>query len=166
MIVLAILQNQWFRDPERVRAFIERRPELRRNFIRRALFVGCRTGRVLKAGLGEEWCRKIVWEEASPQIGGEASARFPADLDHLCALLAEVKPDIAIALGKVASDAITTLVPTTKRIIGPHPTARGVDTIAVLRDIRVRLENISGERLVRTALNPRAAWPFPEDRKS
>ncbi|HMJ28588.1 MAG TPA: hypothetical protein VK512_07695 [Xanthobacteraceae bacterium] len=151
MKVLAILQNQWFRDPDRVRAFIERRPELRRNFIRRALFSGCRTGRILKTALGEEWCRKIVWEEASPEIGGQASSRFRADTRHILDVVVEVQPTVILALGKIASDAVNSLCPIHRLtppatiiniITAPHPTARGMDTLRLLRDVRALLDKM------------------------
>jgi len=149
MKVLAILQNQWFRDPDRVRTFIERRPELRRAFIRRALFAGGRTGCMLKAGLGEEWCRKIVFDEASPEIGGEASSVFPADPAHLRAVIDEVKPTVILALGRIASDGIAaimpmpSLVPVATIINVIHPTARGVDTLPLLRDARAILDKLT-----------------------
>lgn len=145
MKVLAILQNQWFKDPDRVRAFIERRPELRRNFIRRALFAGCKTGRILKAGLGEEWCRRIVWEEASPEIGGKASSCFPADPAHILKMIDEVKPTVILALGKIACDAMSVIMPPTMftLLTAPHPTARGgPNPVLCLREIRAELDRL------------------------
>lgn len=120
------------------------------SFIRRALFAGCRTGRILKAGLGEEWCRKIVWEEASLEVGGNASSVFPADSAHILAVIEGVKPAIILALGKIAADALTKLLPALdylqmvpQLIVGPHPTARGVDTVSALRDIRAKLDKMA-----------------------
>lgn len=40
MKILAVLQNQWFKNPERVKAMIARRPDLRRDYIARFLFAG------------------------------------------------------------------------------------------------------------------------------
>lgn len=45
MKILAVLQNQWFHDPEKVKAIIERTPKARRKIITYSLFAGCRTGR-------------------------------------------------------------------------------------------------------------------------
>jgi len=149
MKVLAILQNQWFHDPDKVRLTLDRHPEWRRRYIHYALFAGCRTGNILKAGLGEEWCRKIVWEEASPQIGGEASSVFPADPAHLRAVIDEVKPTVILALGRIASDGIAaimpmpSLVPVATIINVIHPTARGVDTLPLLRDARAILDKLT-----------------------
>ena len=138
MKLLAVLQNQWFHDPARVREILARRPELRRQFCHRALFAGCKTGQVLKSVFGP-LCREIVWENASPQIGDFAASKFPADHLHLRAVLDEVKPDIVLAFGRIAGNALTALVPAEKLIIGPHPTARGADVLPRLREIRARL---------------------------
>lgn len=144
MKVLAILQNQWFNDPDKVRLTLDRHPEWRRRYIHYALFAGCRTGLILKAGLGEEWCRKIVWEEASPKIGGFSGSWFPADPAHILKVIEEVKPTVILALGKIASDALTSLATkNTTLITGPHPTARGIDTITWLRGVRVALDTMA-----------------------
>lgn len=139
MKVLAILQNQWFHNPDNVRAILKRHPEYRPRIIHYALFAGCRTGRILKAAL-RDWCDRIIWEEASPKIGGHASACFPADVVHLRALLETHKPGVVIALGKIAADALRPLVVAEQLLIGPHPAARGIDPIPDLLSIRRKLE--------------------------
>jgi uracil-DNA glycosylase len=138
MKVLAVLQNQWFQDPARVREILARRPDLRRPFCHRALFAGCRSGQVLKQVFGPR-CRDIIWENASPEIGDHASSKFPADIPHLRAMLEEVKPDVVLALGRVASEALLPIVPRAKLLIGPHPTARGADTITRLKAMAAEL---------------------------
>ena len=146
MKILAVLQNQWFHDPERMRAILERglaRGGLRHDFTARTLFMGCRTGQILKSELGVEWCRKIVWAEASPEIGGRASSCFPADPIHLQAVLAEINPDVVLAFGRIASDALVALIPADKLIVGPHPTARGPDVPKRLREMRAALEALN-----------------------
>lgn len=137
--ILAVLQNQWFHDPVKVRAILERTPAARRRIITYSLFAGCRTGQVLRQVFGDR-CNAITWEEASPAIGGQSSSCFPADLVHLQALLNEVKPDIVLAFGRIASDALVQLVPASKLIIGPHPTARGANVLPQLHAMRARLE--------------------------
>lgn len=141
-VILAILQNQWFRDPERMRATLERFPEGRRRMIHYALFAGCRTGAILKSIFGELLCREIVWEEASPEIGGKASSCFPANHAHLKAVLEDVKPDIVLSFGRVATDAMRTLVPHDKLLVAPHPTARGGDVMAQLSAIKNTLDTV------------------------
>lgn len=132
MTILAILQNQWFKDPDHVRRLIEkcepeRRVRYRRKMIEYALFAGCKTGKVLKKVLGPHLCEQIVWEEASPRIGGHASSSFPADLDHLRTVIAEVDPRIIIAFGSIAAVGLMSLqdlTGTRTLIFAPHPTAR------------------------------------------
>jgi hypothetical protein len=121
--ILGVLQNQWFEEPERVRSLIERRPEIRSRFIARALFAGCKTGRILLNTFGD-LCALITWEEASPRIGGQASAAFPPDLDHLRAVLEREQPDIVIAFGRIAERGLRPLVPAANLICAPHPAAR------------------------------------------
>jgi len=80
-VILAVLQNQWFPDQDRVRAILLKTPESRRRILRYALFAGCRTGKVLKSVFGDR-CDDIIWENASPQIGGRAASSFQADTQH------------------------------------------------------------------------------------
>lgn len=140
--VLAVLQNQWFRDPEKVKAIIARTPAARRKIITYSLFAGCRTGRVLRDVFGVERCRSIVWEEASPEIGGHASSVFPADTAHLRAVLDCVRPSIVLAFGKIACDALSRMVDGHDLVVGPHPVARGADTLPRLRIMASCLENM------------------------
>lgn len=139
MKILAVMQNQWFRDPEAVRRIMGKRPQWRRQLIARFLFAGCRSGRVLKSVFGER-INEIVWEEASPEIGGHASSAFPADPVHLRAVLDDVKPDVVLAFGKIASNALLDLVPAEKLVVGPHPTARGPDVMPLLRAMQNQLD--------------------------
>lgn len=134
--VLAIMQNQWLRDPERMRRLIARYPNSRRRALTFALFAGCRTGRVLQQVFGAERCSAIVWDEASPEIGAHASSVFRADHEHIRATLAEVKPDVVLAFGRVASEALAAIGPAALLIGGPHPVARGADTLPRLRAMR------------------------------
>ncbi len=142
--ILAIMQNQWFKDPDRIRIILDRglkRGLKRHDFIMRTLFMGCKSGRVLKSVFGETLCRNIIWEEASPNIGGHAASAFPADINHLQSVLEEINPDIVLAFGRIASDALVPLVPESMLIIGPHPTARGSDTLPRLKTMRIHLDS-------------------------
>lgn len=136
MKILGVLQNQWFKDPGRVRMLFENNPAIRRPYLRRTLFAGCRTGTVLRATLGPELCQAIIWEEASKQIGSVSASTFPADVVHLIETIADVKPDVVIAFGKVAGDALALLVYPNQLIRAPHPCARGVDTALHLFEVR------------------------------
>lgn len=131
MRILAFLQNQWFKDPDRVRAMYEERPDLRNTYIRYFLFMGCLTGRRLSTALGDEICQEhIIWEEVSPEIGGHSASKFPADLKHIESAILKHQPDIILAFGKIAYDAVgLSVLPkvrgkTMTVIYGPHPAAR------------------------------------------
>lgn len=132
MKVLAVLQNMWVKDPDSVRRMIERTPKARRRLICYSLFAGCRTGRVLRQVFGEDCSRRFVWDESTREIAGNPRDTFPPDLAHLRAVLDEVKPDVVLAFGRIASNALTALVTADKLLTGPHPTARQPDTIARL----------------------------------
>lgn len=133
------MQNQWFRDPEAVKRIFARWPLMRRQLVARFLFSsGCKSGRVLKSVFGDR-INKIEWEEASREIGCEASSCFKADPEHLRAVLDEVKPDVVLAFGRIAGDALAPLVSPLKLIVGPHPTARGADTLQRLQAMREKL---------------------------
>lgn len=150
MKVLCILQNQWVKDPERVRKMLANRDEsFRRSFIKHALFAGCRTGKMLMEIFGPKWIPEMVFEEASRDIGAHSASKFKHDPGHILKVVREVEPDVILAFGKVAEDAVASVMwgrqgngsPT--RIYGPHPTARGGDTFFRLQKMRYRLEAIS-----------------------
>jgi hypothetical protein len=124
MKILAILQNQWFKNPEIAERMYARRPDLRNEYIRRFLFMGCRTGQVLQQVFGEDLCRQIVWEEASPKIAGMSSGVFPADPEHIRKAIDRHKPDVILCFGKVARDGVKALDLSIPVHCGPHPTAR------------------------------------------
>lgn len=107
MKILGVLQNQWVRDPERTRALIaEKGPEYRRRLLHYALFAGCLTGRRLKAWLGDELCGQIEWEEASPEITGHSSGNPKPDPEHVRAAIERVRPDVVLAFGVNAANAV------------------------------------------------------------
>lgn len=150
--IVAFLQNQWFKDPERIKSIIAKRialelrgdgdnmtaHEVREEYIAYFLFLGCLTGRRLKAVFGDE-TRRIVWEEVSREIGGHASSCFPADDAHIREVLDRHKPDIVLAFGKIACDALSRLRPAAATLIrGPHPAARS-GAMAGLEAMRVAL---------------------------
>jgi len=135
--VLAFMQNQWFRDPERVRQILASGKVDRRDFIRRSLFAGCQSGRTLRAVFGKELCQEIVWEEASPQIGGHASSKYDPDQAHILKAIVEVNPVVVIAFGVVARRGLEGI---RKDVIyAPHPVARHPGARAELIEARDRL---------------------------
>lgn len=139
-IIMAFLQNQWFRDPERVKQ-IRQRPEWaerpRHDWNRTWLFFGCLTGRRLQAALGEELCQTIIWEEISPKISGTSAGRFPADFNHIKQCLEEHPPTLVLAFGRPAADALAAVQFELQQAKQPiwqlrtccHPTARGAGVV-------------------------------------
>jgi hypothetical protein len=140
MTVLAFLQNQWVRDPERVRALIERYGEsYRRRLIPYALFAGCLTGRRLQAAFGPVLCSRITWEEASPVVTGSPRECPPADPAHIRAALERHQPGIVLAFGKIAAEGVRPLW-TGNLIVAPHPAARDPFTPDRLRQAAEALQ--------------------------
>lgn len=139
MRIVAFLQNQWFRDPERIKAMFAENPEHRERYISAFLFMGCLTGKRLQSVFGEDLCDAIIWEEISPEIGGYASSRFPADTAHVTRVLEKHTPTVVLAFGKIANDALRSMVVDAAIIYGPHPAARN-GAIEGLRKMRAELE--------------------------
>jgi hypothetical protein len=148
MVALAILQNLWARDPERVRKVLANRSGAnRRRVIRTVLFGGCLTGRRLTAAFGEELRDQMLWEEASTEVAGDARIIIRPDPDHIRRVLWSIEPDLVIGFGRLACDAVEPLCSGTEFLRAPHPAARRSDTMARLRaiasNVRRRLESCS-----------------------
>jgi len=133
MKIVAFLQNQWFKDPEGIKAMFAEHPERRERYIEAFLFMGCLTGKRLQAVFGEDLCGQIVWEEISPEIGGHSSSKFPADPAHIERVLRKHNPDVVLAFGKLAGDGLLSTLSNPnlrelphgfKILYGPHPAAR------------------------------------------
>lgn len=131
--ILAFLQNQWFKDPEKAAEIFERHPDRRNDLIRLYLFAGCLTGRRLSAAFGDPLCRMITWEETSPRIGGESGSKFKPDFAHIRAAIEKHRPDVVVCFGRIAGDALRDIscqtehhpLPASLSIyFAPHPAAR------------------------------------------
>lgn len=148
--IVCFLQNQWFKNPERIKAMIEKHEhhetpeECREFYLKTFLFFGCHTGRMLKKAFGEELCQEIVWEEQSPILGGNANSKFPADYKHIGAVLQRHQPTHVIALGTMAKEALTLMKMQMSvnwiLLKGPHPAARGNGILALLQDLAAKLK--------------------------
>jgi hypothetical protein len=141
MKILAFLQNQWFKNPARVKEMYERHPDLRNQYIARFLFMGCLTGRRLQSALGTELCEQIIWEETSKEIGGFSASVFPADHDHIRNAIETHLPDVVLCFGKIAGDGVRAVCCELKVrhpavMFAPHPAARDnpVPAIKALRE--------------------------------
>lgn len=146
--ILAILQNQWFRNPGQVKAIYQRYPEQRNRLIRDFLFMGCLSGKRLMSALGEELCYQIIWEEASPEIGSYSGSNFGADLVHIRSAIKKHSPEIVVAFGKIAGDAVR-LIEAEKKIklnflYGPHPAAR-INPVEAFSSLRLQINELKEE---------------------
>lgn len=146
MKIVGILQNQWFKNPAKIKQIIAEKeleyPNAREFYIATFLFWGCLTGRRLRATLGEDYCNEIVWEECSKEIGGCASSKFPADIQHIKQVIAKHKPTVVIAFGQLAKDALMQLhTDKFTLLLAPHPAARQSDVVTQLRNLKQLLDN-------------------------
>ncbi len=142
--VLGLLQNSWAHDPVRVRATLDRQtPYCRRRMIAFMLMRSV-TGKRLRSAFGE-WCDRIVWENASRVIVGRSHESAPADVDHVSEVILDVKPTVILVFGRIAMQGVAKvggLLNGVPQIIGPHPAARGPDTMERLVDMRQVLEQV------------------------
>jgi hypothetical protein len=154
MTILAFMQNQWFKDPPRMRKLFEKHYQGRRHeFVRTFLFFGCRSGQRLRQAFGDDVCDyHIIWEEASPEIGGRSSAAFPADLQHMAGCIELHRPQIILTFGKIAQGGLAQALPLVtppcmvEVITGPHPAARHATVIRELEQMALKLAAVRRER--------------------
>lgn len=138
--VVAFLQNQWFKNHDAARATLERFPNQRERLCRAWLFMGCLTGQRLKRAFGDDWCLRIIWENASDKIGGASSSCFPPDPDHIKRVLAKFNPIVVLLFGKVAKQVEPFVDQSSCLIItGMHPAARRPDVRDNLRGMALTL---------------------------
>jgi hypothetical protein len=136
-MIVAFLQNLWAHDTERVKALLENRDEqYRRQIIKQLLFAGGLTGRRLRSTFGN-LCEVIVWEEASREIAGNSHMICQPEPAHIQTVIDQLKPDVVIAFGRVAGDAVATAWPAVIR--APHPAARQAGVVEKLRQIAAQL---------------------------
>lgn len=151
MKIVGILQNQWFKNPEKIKRIIADEEskgfaDAREFYIKTFLFWGCLTGRRIKSALGEDWIEQIIFEECSREMGNSASSRFPADLKHIQQVIDKHKPTVVIAFGQLAKDALMQLYERNNFVLllAPHPAARQSDVLQQLRELK-RLLDIESE---------------------
>jgi hypothetical protein len=156
-----LLENQWFKDPPRMRRMLETTYKGERSeFVRTFLFFGCLTGNRIQAAFGDRWTDpgRAVWEETSPQMGSRPGEKFPADLEHIRASLLTHRPDVVVAFGKTACAAIDQcrmFAGLTFAVIeAPHPAARQDDVATRLRAAAALLNEMESKHLARANVAP------------
>jgi len=140
MTILGLLQNQWFKNPVRARQALDsyvKNGGKRHLWIGKALFMGCRSGKMLRKGFGD-LCDSIIWEEVSEHISADPTVKLRHDPIHVRRVLELHKPDIVIAFGEIAQRAVPTAIP------APHPAAR-MDVVTEYR--RIHNEILSRHRI-------------------
>lgn len=91
--------------------------------------------------LGLRLCQQIIWEEASPKIGGRASSNFEPDPKHVQRIIDEVRPDVIVAFGANALAAVYGTMSKAKVYSVPHPAYRRYDIVRLrLAALRRKLE--------------------------
>lgn len=157
--ILAVMQNQWVRDPDQLRRILARHDEaFRRRMIARLLFAGCVSGRRIKVAFGD-LCNQIVWEEASRVITGRSNECPPADLAHLRDCLTTLRPEIVLAFGAHAQLALSRVYgsPHAYRLIpAPHPAARHPRVTELLADAAAQLRAALASSPVKAPENEKA----------
>lgn len=158
MKVLMLLENQWFKDPPRMRRMLETTYAGKRSeFIRTFLFFGCVSGKRIQAAFGDRWCDPdaAVWEETSSEMGSYPGEKFPPDLEHVGAALREHTPDVVVAFGKTAQVALNNWrgdashIAPFRIINAPHPAGRSADVPTRLRAAADLLNEIASKHLAR-----------------
>lgn len=131
--ILCFLQNMWVHNRARVLEMIRRHgPEFRLNFMRRSLFRGCKTGRVLRQVFGPVLLNEITFEETTMDIADNPRTLLPVQPDHIRAALALHQPGVVLTLGMIARDAVKPFL-TVRHVHGLHPASRHSDTIPSLK---------------------------------
>lgn len=148
MKILAILQNQWFKDPEGARRIYAESNHPRHRLNARFLFRSSKSGRVLKAGFAD-LCDMIIWEEASPEIGGFSSAKFKPDPKHIAEVIKEHEPTIIITFGRLAQEGEQKARKLLEKkelpkltIFVPHPASRDKTVVSKYKAIAEELRRI------------------------
>ena len=99
--------------------------------------MGCRTGRNLQKFLGEDYCKRIIWEETTKEIAGDTKTVFKPDFQHIGDTITEIRPDLIICFGKVAKNALINYIVDFNNgrndwpiFYASHPTNRDWDEMA------------------------------------
>lgn len=130
--IVAFLQNQWWKNPERVKKQIADHadPEkYRLRLIRYGLSI-CTTGKRLEKYLlptiGPKIWEQILWENSSRHIGGKSSSAFPADPKHMRSVLNVEQVKVVLCFGKIAKEGLDKVIvtPGITVLYADHPAAR------------------------------------------
>jgi len=173
MKILVIMQNQWFKDPVRAGHTLERLVNLegkvkgRNRFVASMLFMGCKTGNVIRRVFGD-LLEMMDFDEAHPELGASAKSNYGFDVEHIRWAIEARKPGIILALGKVAQEGVKAVLEIPDLDTGegvhvvtaPHPAARQRGTIDQIKAARGNILNIMSSRVV-LAHDPGFGYGWP-----
>ncbi len=150
MTILCFLQNMWVREPKKVRAWLDKNPDLWNGAVAGFLFAGCVTGRRIRTCFGDELIRKMTFEECTKEIAGDSRTVCESDPEHIRAALENHQPKIVVTFGKIAADALDNVCYETKTgrpgvipiIHCPHPAARQADTVEKLKNAAADIKRL------------------------
>ena len=121
MKVLGLLQNAWFKPdtPREVAMAYARDDDVRRRILARS-----KTGNKLIRLMGQDVFNHIVWNNTTAEWASEARGRRAIDMEHVVAVIDQVWPDVIIAFGNQARDAVVATSYAGDVILCKHPNAR------------------------------------------
>lgn len=140
MRVLGLLQNTWAYDSNRVEKLMAR---FGRKALVTRLLMGSLSGKRIKQCL-PDWYQHIIYENSSPRVMSHSGACPTVDLPHVRCVVANVKPNVIVAFGDVAGNALHRL-----RwhdgcgIVTRHPVAREADVTERLREVNELLNELN-----------------------
>ena len=157
MKILAILQNTWAKDPERVHALLDRNRDRRHEVVARLLFASdCLTGRRLLTVFGEmlkehEW----TFENASTVVTGNSEGRPPYNVEHVRGVIGRFRPDAIITFGTSAKEALRDMQRAKKKQAVPlppvveciHPAVQKPGWLTQMVAARAKLEEVLSQQL-------------------
>lgn len=122
-MIVAFLQNPWF--PAHTHPTLVAKYRDRQDFHKRILGASM-TGKRLIAAFGDMY-DKIHWDNANWRHTSVANGKMPADPEHIARTLIMHQPEVVLAFGAVAREALEPLVCTYNFILlaCPHPSAFG-----------------------------------------
>ena len=121
MIIMAFLQNAWFKPgtPPRHLARFRCDQDFRRRVISRSY-----TGKRLVDAFGADLYGQILWWDCTEEIGQVSTHKAKPDFTYINNAIIKCKPDLILTFGTVATAAIRTLQPRAPVMSTAHPAAR------------------------------------------
>ena len=137
--VLGLLQNMWVRDAAYARRMVAKYGQRVRFRMIATWMPASPSGQALQAAFGDLF-ELITWENVASRITGRSDCTPRADHVHIGKLLVLCRPDIVLAFGRTAVDAMGHHdVPKLIRARHPSPRARRCKTLPTLAEAAAEL---------------------------